>query len=339
VRLRRSDLSKPGITRRRRGKGFEYRQDGDRVTDPATLERITALVTPPAWKDVWICADPRGHIQAVGVDAAGRRQYRYHDQWRAQRDRRKFEHMLEVAEALPSTRERVTRHLTGHGLTRQRVLAATARLLDTAAIRVGGEAYAVDDPLLGEATFGLATLRRDHVSARGDVVRLSFAAKGGVEAATEVTDEDLAAVVKQLLKRDDPGEELFAYHVDGQWRDVRSADINDYLREVSGIELTAKDFRTWHGTVAAALSLALAPPATSRTARQRAVAAAMREASELLGNTPAVARKSYVDPRIVDLYQGGTTVPDPGMDEVAAVFADRDAWTGAEKAVIQLLTA
>jgi DNA topoisomerase I len=338
VRLRKTDLGKPGISRRRRGRGFSYQLDGATLTDSGHLDRIAALAIPPAWREVWICADPQGHIQAVGVDAAGRRQYRYHDQWRIQRDRHKFDHMIEVAQALPKLRLRIAEDLAARGTPRHRVLAVAGRLLDRAAIRIGGESYAVDDPQLGEATFGLATLRRDHVSTRGDVVRLEFSAKGGAQAGHELTDPDVAKVVKALLKRDDDTAELLAYTDGGQWRDVRSADINDYLREISGIEITAKDFRTWHGTVAAATHLALAEPATSVTARRRTVTAAMREASELLGNTPAVARSSYVDPRVIDLYHDGVTAPVGRLTDVASTFADPVRWARAEKAVLKLLT-
>jgi DNA topoisomerase IB len=185
-----------GITRRRRGKGFSYFHDGRPVTDPASLERIRSLVIPPAWHQVWICLDPQGHLQATGVDAAGRRQYRYHDQWRARRDAAKFDHMLEVAAALPRLRKQGAAGLSLRGLSRERVLAAAARLLDSAVLRAGGESYAQDDPVLGEATFGLATLRRDHVSVAGDTTTLCFQGKGGASIEMAVTDRPLAAVVR-----------------------------------------------------------------------------------------------------------------------------------------------
>ena len=310
MRLRRADPSKPGYTRRRRGKGFSYLDaDGRPITDPDEVERITALVIPPAWRDVWICPDPRGHLQAVGTDDAGRRQYRYHDVWRAKRDEAKFDHVLEVAARLPGLRERVEADLSRRGYGRERVLAAAVRLLDEGLFRVGGEEYATDDAA-GGATFGLATLRRDHVSVRGAAMEFRYPAKGGVERAQRIEDKRVAAVVRGLLRRDHDAEELLAFREGRQWRDVRSADVNDYLREVSGCQISAKDFRTWHATVLAALTLA-GTAASSQSARKRAVSAAMREVSQYLGNTPTVARASYVDPRVVDLFHEGVTVDPP----------------------------
>ncbi|MEV0272673.1 DNA topoisomerase IB [Hamadaea sp. NPDC050747] len=308
MRLRRSDLSAPGIERRRRGRGFSYRYLG-RPVSRADRERAEALVLPPAWTDVWISPDERGHIQATGVDAAGRTQYRYHDEWRRRRDRAKFAHVAEMARKLPTVRRKVREDLAEHGLTRRRVLAAAVRLLDQAALRVGGEAYAVDDPDLGEATFGLATLRREHVSVRGDRVRLSFPAKGGTDTDATVEDPALARVFRALLRRSDDHPDLLAYRDGRKWVDVKSGDVNDYLREISGLDLTAKDFRTWHGTVAATLSLCQAGRCATASARKRAVAAAMRAAADTLGNTAAVARKSYVDPRIVDVFESGKLPP------------------------------
>ncbi|MDI1460679.1 DNA topoisomerase IB [Catellatospora sp. KI3] len=343
MRLRRSDLSKPGISRRRRGKGFSYTLGGEPVTDRAVLDRIAGLAVPPAWNDVWVCPDERGHIQATGTDAAGRKQYRYHDLWRAKRDRQKFGRLDEMARALPKMRAAVARDLGGRGLSRSRVLAAAVRLLDRAAVRVGSEQYAVDDPDLGEATFGLATIRREHVRVRGSRLTLSFPAKGGIEAAVTVDDDALAGVVRALLRRKDPSEELLAYRTGQEWHDVKSGDVNDYLREISGAEITAKDFRTWHGTVAALVSLCAAGACGSATARNKAVAAAMRDASQVLGNTPAVAKASYVDPRLVDEFHGGSLAPLDGLssadgDAVAAAFADERLWRRAEKAAMRVLS-
>lgn len=285
---------------------------------------------PPAWTDVWISPDERGHIQATGVDAAGRTQYRYHDQWRERRDRAKFAHVEEMARALPKLRRVVKQDLATRGLNRRRVLAAGVRLLDRAALRVGGEAYAVDDPDLGDATFGLATLRREHVSVRGKVVRLSFPGKGGT--ATEVTIEDaeLATVIRSLLRRPDDNPELLAYFHGRSWVDVRSSDVNDYLRDISGMDLTAKDFRTWHGTVAATLSLCRAGRCATAYARRRAVSAAMKAAAEVLGDTASVARKSYVDPRIVDVFDSGKLPSAPGAGA---------GWLLAEKTTMAVLAA
>jgi DNA topoisomerase-1 len=335
MRLRRSDPAKPGITRRRVGKGFSYWRDGRRVTDAQTLDRIKALVLPPAWADVWICADGQGHLQATGTDAAGRRQYRYHDQWRSKRDAEKFEHMLGFARALPKLRKRIEADLGAAGLGFERVAAAAVRLLDTAALRIGGESYAQDDPVLGDATFGLATLRRDHVTVQKGALCFCFPGKGGAEFEFAVTDSQLAGVVKKLKHHLVPGEELFAFKREGDWQDLKSSHINEYLRDAAGLETTAKDFRTWNGTVA--VSLALAPAATSQRQRRAALAQAMRDAAELLGNTPAVAKKSYVDSRITDHYESGVTVRIKKAPDVGAVFADRKHWHDAERAVLKLI--
>jgi DNA topoisomerase I len=338
MRLRRSDLRKPGIERRRRGKGFSYTFQGKPVS-AADRDRIAALVLPPAWTDVWICPDERGHIQAVGMDAAGRKQYRYHDQWRVNRDRQKFARMADMAAVLPKLRRTVETDLNKSGLTKTRVLAAAARLLDRAAIRIGGEAYAVDDPDLGEATFGLATMRRDHVSVRTTVVTLCFPGKGGTTVETAVDDGQLVSVIRALLRRSDTSERLLAYRNGRQWREVHGSDINDYLREASGADITAKDFRTWHGTVAAAVSLCAAGECSSRTARKRAVAQAMRDAAGILGNTPAVARASYVDPRLVDAFVAGDldTRADLSANSEAA-YADPALWRRAERITMEVLS-
>ena len=327
MRLRRADPSRPGWRRRRRGRGFGYHDERGRpITDAEALGRIRALVIPPAWTDVWINPDPRGHIQAVGTDAAGRRQYRYHDVWRAKRDASKFDHVLDVAARLPELRERVDEDLGKRGYPRERVLAAAVRLLDDGLFRVGGESYATVDAS-GEPTYGLATLRRDHVTVRGATIEFRYPAKGGVERAQRIVDDKLAPLVRGLLRRDDDDVELLAYRDGRDWRDVRSADVNGYLKSVTGCEISAKDFRTWHATVLAAVLLADAPSG-SATARKRAVARVMREVAEYLGNTPTVARNSYVDPRVVDLFHAGST---------AKVGGDADHRDAAEQAVRELL--
>lgn len=347
MRLRRADPNSPGYGRRRRGRGFSYTdQQGRPLTDPAERDRIHALAIPPAWRDVWICPDPRGHIQAVGTDQAGRRQYRYHDVWRAKRDEAKFDHVLDVAERLPALRARVHEDLGKRGLCRDRVLATAVRLLDQAVFRIGGQAYATEESGSGEATYGLATLRREHVTLRGSAMEFRYPAKGGVERAQRLVDAQVAPVVRALLRRSDPSPELLAYRQRprGPWRDVRSDDVNNYLKEVAAIQVSAKDFRTWHATVLGALSLASpqSRAAGSVSARRRAVSRAIREVAEYLGNTPAVAKASYVDPRIVDLYHAGTTVGARLGDKVrpeGAVtagesLAERDE---AERAVLDLL--
>jgi DNA topoisomerase-1 len=346
MRLRRADPSRPGYSRRRRGKDFSYVDtDGRVLTDADELARIRALVIPPAWNDVWICPDPCGHIQATGVDQAGRRQYRYHDVWRAKRDAEKFEHIMDVGEHLPELRKRVSDDLAGRGLGRDRVLAAAVRLLDQGVFRIGGEAYATADSSSGEPTYGLATLQRDHVNVRGAAMQFRYTAKGGIERAQRIVDGEVAPVVRALLKRPDPNPELLGYRVGarGPWRDVRSVDINEYLKDATGCQISAKDFRTWHATVLAAVSLARpeALAAKSATARKRAVSRAFREVSEYLGNTPAVAKASYVNPRVVDLYHAGETiatalsaVSDATSDSTSEFTVRHEA----EQAVLQLLS-
>ncbi len=304
-RLRRSDPGAPGITRRRYGKGYRYREPcGDPIEDEDELARLRALVIPPAWRDVWICPWPNGHIQAVGTDAAGRRQYLYHAHWRVERDRAKHDRVLDLADRLPDVRAVLCAHLEQRGLVRERVLAAAIRLLELGFFRVGGEQYAEEN-----GSYGLATLRREHVSTRRGTLEFEYQAKGGANRTQVVADPEVVAVVRALLRRRDTNPELLAYRRGKAWRDVRSDDINDYLSEVAGGEFTAKDFRTWHATVLMAVALAVSTPvAGSRTARQRAISRAYREVAEYLGNTPAVCRSSYVDPRVVDLYRDGVTV-------------------------------
>ena len=338
VRLRRSDVHGPGYRRRRAGRGFAYYDEDGALIKDDRVERIRSLAIPPAWRDVWICPWPNGHIQATGTDAAGRRQYRYHDAWRARRDAEKHERVLEIASQLPDVRDAVVEAIDGTGLTRERVLAAAVRLLDLGMFRVGSEQYAEDN-----GTYGLATLRRDHVRVRGERVFFSYTAKGGIDRELELVDKPTAAVVRELLRRpEDTGEELLGYWVDvpaGEgrtWHDVTSAEVNDYLKEVSGAEITAKDFRTWNATVLMAATLAENPAPTSRTARKKAVRAAYVTVSEQLGNTPSVCKASYVDPRVVDRYESGETISD-AVGEAARARDDRSAQRVLEAAVCSLL--
>ena len=309
MRLRRSDLTEPGYGRRRSGRGFTYSDAaGGALRDPAAIARIKALVLPPAWRDVWISPDPRGHIQATGMDAAGRKQYRYHDAWRVTRDRAKFDHSLEVAALLPEVRERLCADLTtGRGLSRDRVLAAIVRLLDMGTFRVGSAQYADRDE---DPSYGLSTLRPDHVRTKGGCVILEFTGKSGIEHAAPVGDGEVCAVLKDLKRRRRGQDRLFAYWDPAarRWPLVHADMINEYLREITGEQMTAKDFRTWHGTLKAARELAAAGPQPTETQRKKVVAHAMREVADLLGNTPAVARASYVDPRVVDRFAAGETV-------------------------------
>ncbi|MDG4798621.1 DNA topoisomerase IB [Micromonospora sp. WMMD1082] len=306
MRLRRSDPGRPGYRRRRRGQGWSFLDPrGEPVRDVAELARLRELVIPPAWREVWIAPHPHGHIQAIGVDAAGRRQYLYHPLWRQRQDEAKFDHVLEVAHRLPALRERVGHDLAGRGLRRERVLATVTRLLDMGTFRVGSDQYAAgEDP-----TFGVATLRPEHTRSRRGGVVFEFPAKGGVEQVRLVSDPELCRVLTDLRRRRRAAERLFGYWDGRHWRDVRADEVNDYLREASGGEMTAKDFRTWHATVRAATELATFPSPRSVTARRRAVVAVMRQVAELLGNTPTVARASYVDPRVVDLFHDGVVAP------------------------------
>jgi DNA topoisomerase IB len=339
VRLRRSDVHGPGWRRRRAGRGFAYYDEDGVLIKDDRADRIRALAIPPAWRDVWICPWPNGHIQATGVDAAGRKQYRYHDQWRARRDAAKHERVLEIAHQLPDVRDAVVDALSGTELTRERVLACAVRLLDLGAFRVGSEQYAEDN-----GTYGLATLRRDHVRVRGEKVFFAFPAKGGKDWELELKDQPTADVVRQLRKRpDETGEDLLGYWVDDPtgddrlWHDVSSAEINSYLKEISDAEITAKDFRTWNATVHMAVALAETPAPASRTGRKRAVKQAYEQVSDRLGNTPAVCKASYVDPRVVDRFESGETIAE-AVTEAAGAPDDRTFQRVLEQAVCQMLT-
>jgi DNA topoisomerase IB len=329
-------VNSPGYRRRRAGRGFAYYDlDGSLIKDDR-LDRIRGLAIPPAWTGVWICPWPNGHIQALGVDAAGRRQYRYHDEWRARRDAAKHERVLEIARQLPDVRDAVYAGLRTRGLNRDRVLACAIRLLDLGAFRIGSEQYEEEN-----GTFGLATLKRDHVSVRGERTFYSYTAKGGIEREVEVTDRPTATIVRQLLERPaDAGEDLLAYQTeDGEWRDVTSAEINAYLKEISGAEITAKDFRTWTATVLMAAALAEAEPPRSTTGRKKVIRNAYKQVAEQLGNTPAVCKASYVDPRVVDKFENGETIRPHVLDQADEADADRDTQKLLEAAVCQLLSA
>ncbi len=291
-RLRRSDSTSPGITRRRRGRGFEYLDaGGDRIDDPATLDRVRALSLPPAWTDVWICSDPNGHLQAVGTDAAGRRQYRYHDRWRERRDQEKFDQMLDFARALPRLRRRAAADLSEPGHARD--LACAVRLLDRGFFRVGGEEYAE-----GNGSYGLATLESRHVELAGDgKLVFDYRAKSGKRRVQLVVDPEVYKLVAALKRR--RRRTLLG---------VRSPEINAYIKEHAGGDFSAKDFRTWHATVLAAVALGVSGRAATKTGRQRAITRAVAEVAHYLGNTPAVCRASYIDPRVFDCYRGGMTI-------------------------------
>jgi DNA topoisomerase I len=333
-RLRRVDCSTPGIVRRRRGRGFEYLDaDGNRIDDEEALARIRELVIPPAWKDVWICPHPLGHIQAVGTDVAGRRQYLYHQRWRDRRDQEKFDEMIRFARALPDLRRAAAADLRKRRMTRERVLACAVRLLDRGFFRVGGEDYAE-----ANQTYGLATIQKRHVEVGpGGVITFDYPAKGGKRRIQSVVDRDVCRVVRALKARRG-GKELLAYRNHAGWADVRSEDINDYIKEVTEDGFSAKDFRTWNATVLAAVALAVSGrAAVSRTARARAIARAVKEVAHYLGNTPAVCRASYIDPRVFDRYRDGYTIGG-ALEELGDVEFGEPATQGAiEEAVLDLL--
>ncbi|MDQ4149992.1 MAG: DNA topoisomerase IB [Actinomycetota bacterium] len=333
-RLRRVDSTGPGIVRLRKGRGFYYVDEhGDRVEDPETLARIRTLVIPPAWRDVWISPHPMGHIQAVGTDAAGRRQYLYHERWRTKRDQLKFERMVEFARTLPALRTVVAEHIRRPGLGRERVLACATRMLDRGLFRIGTEQYAAQNQ-----TYGVATILKRHVKVgpKGQVT-FDYIAKGGKRVIQTIVDPEIAEVLAELKKRRQ-GKELLAYKVGRLWVDLRSSDINDYIKSITGGDYTAKDFRTWSATVLAAVALGSSDKeATSVTARKRVVAAAVREVAEHLGNTPAVARSSYIFPRVIDEYLSGVTIA-PALEGLDPSELDDLALRGKiEEAVLALI--
>ena len=301
------DVGGDGFRRHRAGRGFTYVDtDGERITDPEVIARIRALAIPPAWSDVWISPDERGHVQATGLDDRGRRQYRYHDEWRAARDRDKHDRVLDMARALPRLRRKLQRDLAGEGMGRDRVLACAVRLLELGLFRVGGETYADDN-----GSYGLATVRKGHVRAQGDELRFDYPAKGGQRRVVTIGDPQVAAVVRALKRRRRGGPELLAYKDErGRWVDVRSSDINAYLQEALGEGFSAKDFRTWIATVLAAVGLAAEDGAESDRQQQQVVRRVVRDVARQLGNTPAVARSAYVDPRVIERYEDGRTVGD-----------------------------
>jgi len=299
--LRYATDTRPGLSRRRAGRGFTYRDaDGKTIRDRATLDRIRAIVIPPAWTDVWICPWPNGHLQATGRDARGRKQYRYHELWRQRRGADNFARMIAFAKALPRIRRAVGHDLGRRGLPREKVLAAVVRLLELTLIRVGNDEYARLN-----RSFGLTTMRDRHARIEGTQVRFRFRGKGGLMHEVGLRDRRLAAIVRRC--QDLPGQELFQYvDEEGEVRDVASDDVNDYLREVSGGDYTAKDFRTWAGTLLAYRALRALQPEDHGPAAKRNVVQAMRLTAERLGNTPAVARGSYVHPAVLDAYMDGS---------------------------------
>lgn len=330
-RLRRCDCAGPGIHRRRRGRGFSFEDArGRRITDEETLERIRELAIPPAWEEVWICADPFGHIQATGFDAAGRKQYRYHDRWELRRAARKYEETREFARQLPKLRRAVSRDLGLEGMPRERALACAVRLLDLGFFRVGGEEYAETNE-----SYGLATIQRQHVALQGEEMVFDFPAKSGQRRVQSVRDPDAIAAVETMRRRRSGPEDLLAYREKGGWQDVRSTDVNAYIQEAIGVGFSAKDFRTWSGTVLAAAALAGEPRPKSEAAAKRTIVAAVGSVAAALGNTPAVCRRSYIDPRVFDRYRDGVTV-EVGLSREGEMTPRRRARI--ERAVLELIS-
>jgi DNA topoisomerase IB len=320
-RLRRSDCAAPGIERRRRGRGFEYRDPaGEHVDDPEVLERIAELAIPPAWSEVWVCMDPLGHLQATGLDAAGRKQYLYHEGWRAHRDRAKFDSMIDFGERLPKLRRRVARDLrpaqkrkgalAPMALTPELVTACAVRLLDLGFFRIGSEDYTQRNE-----SYGLTTMLRSHVAIEERALVFDFPAKSGQRRVQAVADADSLAVLR-TLKRRRGSPQLLAYREGRSWRELHAEEVNEYIKDAAGEDFTAKDFRTWNATVLAAVALAARADVVPAR-RERAVAAAIKTVAAYLGNTPAVCRASYVDPRVIDRFKAGATIADAAGAESA----------------------
>ena len=303
--LVRSDPHRPGISRARAGGGFRYLSPaGTEITAAETLQRIRALAIPPAWEDVWISPDPRGHIQATGVDSRGRLQYLYHQLWREQRDAQKFAHMLRFASALPALREAAQRDLRRRGLKRDRVVAGVVRLIDLGLFRIGSERYAELDH-----HYGATTLEKRHVQVTRDGILFDYVAKWGKQRTICVTDRVVQPTVRALAQSDNGHEELFCYEHDDAWHRLHSHDVGTYIATQAGGHFTAKEFRTWNATVLMALELANAGPSATPQGRKRVISASVREVARALGDTPAVARSSYIDPRLISRYESAGELP------------------------------
>jgi DNA topoisomerase I len=333
MRLRRSRVGAPGIRRVRRGRGFSYVDAGGAPLDDLEIrERIESLVIPPAWKHVWICPYPNGHIQAVGTDAAGRKQYLYHPQWQAERAEEKFDRTLSLAKRLPDWRSQIIGDLRGRGLHRDRVLAVAQHLVDSGYFRAGGEEYAQEN-----GSYGLATLLREHVRLRTTCVEFDYPAKSGVRRTLSLEDPLVVRAVRSLLRPETAIPRLLVYQTADGWCEVRADDVRARFQQMVGDEFSLKDLRTWHGTVIAAEAFAQAPEPTCKTARKRAQAAVMRAVADELGNTPAVARGSYVDPRVVQAYEEGVTIA-PALRQAQRVRRPTDRRRLVERATAGLIT-
>jgi DNA topoisomerase I len=329
-RLRRTSPEDPGWTRRRAGKGFVYLDESGKRLSARRAQRVKDLVIPPAWEDVWITPHENGHLQAVGTDEAGRRQYLYHPEWRTRRDAAKHDRMLQFGRALSRARERVLTDLGTDGMTLERACAVAVRLLDLGYFRIGNDVYADK-----HGSFGLTTLERQHVRKQDNGLVFCFVGKSGVEHRVEIDDPATVAALKTMRRRRGGEDRLLAYKNGRSWRSLDSARVNDYVRESTGLDATAKDFRTWHATVLAAAALAeTGEPGETKASRKRAVSGAMKEVAEYLGNTPAQARASYVDPRVIDAYEEGETIR--GTTRRRYPKAD-DRQAALERAVLRLL--
>ena len=327
-RLRRTAPDQPGWTRRRAGKGFTYLDQHGTRLGAEDVQRCKELVIPPAWEDVWITPYVNGHLQAVGTDDAGRRQYLYHPHWRASRDAAKFDRIIGFGKAMSKARERVLTDLGTEGMTQERACAVAVRLLDLGYFRIGNDVYTDTN-----GSFGLTTLLREHVTKRRGRLTFCFVGKSGVEHCIEIDDEPTIEALDVMRARRGGGDRLLAWKDGRRWRGLDSGQVNDYVREATGVEATAKDFRTWHATVIAAAALAdTDEPGQTKASRKRAVAATMKEVSEFLGNTPTLARTAYVDPRVVEAYEHGKTI------RVRSSYDTADARQAAlERAVLRLL--
>ena len=328
-RLRRTFPDQPGWTRRRAGKGFVYLDEHGNRLDAEQVQRCKELVIPPAWKDVWITPHANGHLQAVGTDDAGRRQYLYHPQWRSSRDAAKFDRILDFGKALSKARERVLADIGAEGMSLERACAVAVRLLDLGYFRIGNDVYTDTN-----GSFGLTTLLKEHVTRHGKGLRFCFVGKSGVEHCIDIDDPSVTEALDVMRRRRGGGDRLLAWKDGSHWRDLGSSDVNDYIRSCFGIDATAKDFRTWHATVIAAAALAESTePGQTKASRKRAVSSTMKEVALFLGNTPTLARTAYVDPRVVEAYERGRTITVRGR------FDSADARQAAlERAVLKLLT-
>lgn len=321
MRLRTVSCQSPGWRRVRHGRGFRYLDEDGQALSPEQVDRVKELVIPPAWTDVWICSDERGHLQAVGTDAAGRRQYLYHPEWRRKRDEQKFDRAIDLGRRLPRARRALVEQLAGDPADRATVVAAAVRLVDLGCFRLGSETYAEEN-----GSFGLTTLQVRHVRRDGTARIFRFSGKSGVDHEIVIVDRTLRGVIDALTERRRADARLLATREGGRWRPLDAAEVNERIRELLSLEVTAKDFRTWKATTTVACHLAAVERAASAPARARQVREAIAEAADMLGNTPTVARSAYVDPRVVDLFEDGRTIGQPRTEN------------GVDRAVVALLT-